>query len=214
MLSQTQQVIASDNGPEAWVDLHGDALFRYALLRLRDRSAAEEVVQETFLAALNSYEKFSGHSSERTWLIGILKHKITDHFRRTSRFMPLVQDERDEISSANDRVFFTTGEWVDHWHNETGPCDWNATPETALVQTEFRQRLRSCLSALPERLAAAFALREIEGLSSEEVCKVLEITSTNLWVMLHRARAQLRLCIEMHWFRQAENMTKGASGKA
>lgn len=213
MLSQTQQETSNDKGPESWVDAHGDVLFRYAVLRLRDRSAAEEVVQETFLAALHAYEKFSAHSSERTWLIGILKHKITDHFRRTSRFMPLIQDDRDEISSANDKVFFTTGPWIDHWDNETGPCDWNATPENALVQAEFRERLRRCLAALPERLAAAFALREMEGLTSEEVCKVLEITSTNLWVMLHRARAQLRLCIEVHWFRQAKDMAIGASTK-
>jgi RNA polymerase sigma-70 factor, ECF subfamily len=188
-------------GPECWVDRHGDVLFRYALLRLRDPAAAEEIVQETFLAALQSYGNFSGQSSERTWLVGILKHKITDHYRRLSKLHPDWQAEDLDIASANDGLMMTAGEWVNHWDFEAGPCDWNANPAALVEQAEFRERLQRCLAALPDRLAAAFTLRELEELTSEEVCKVLSISATNLWVMLHRARAQLRHCLEVHWFR-------------
>lgn len=188
-----------ERGPETWVDLHGDALFRYALLRLRDAAQAEEVVQEAFLAALQSYRKFGGQSSERTWLIGILRHKIADHFRRTSKLGALAGP--DDFSSANDALLMTTGEWPGHWDAELGPTQWNATPAATLEQAEFRRALEDCLNALPERQASAFVLREMEEMSGEEVCQVLEVSSSNLWVLLHRARAQLRLCLERKWFR-------------
>lgn len=193
-------VPSQERGPETWVDLHGDYLFRYALLRLRDEAAAEEVVQETLLAGLQSYARFGGQSSERTWLVSILKHKITDHFRRRSKLA--VFDSLDGLPSEPDDVFMHDGEWVDHFDAQRGPLDWGDNPALTLEQTEFRQALARCLSSLPERMAAAFTLRELEELSSEEICKVLQVSTTNLWVLLHRARAQLRLCIETRWFRQ------------
>jgi RNA polymerase sigma-70 factor (ECF subfamily) len=187
--------------PEIWVDQHGDSLYRYALLRLRDPSVAEEMVQETFLAALQSREKFAGRSSERTWLIGILKHKIIDHFRRISRHAGAEQLELH--APELEELFQSSGEWVGHWDFEQGPIEWQTNPAALLEQSEFQQTLQHCLGELPPRLANAFTLREMEELSSEEVCKVLEISTTNLWVMLHRARAHLRHCIEINWFRPA-----------
>jgi RNA polymerase sigma-70 factor (ECF subfamily) len=160
------------------------------LLRLRDRDLAEEAVQETFLAALKARHTFSGRSSERTWLVGILKHKVVDHFRKLSR-EPFAETVEQEEGS-----FIEEGEWRGHWRAGDGPLDWGPVPD----RKAFWEVLDACLLKLPPRLADAFTLREIDGLSGEEVCKVLRVTPTNLWVMLHRCRAQLRRCLEVNWF--------------
>lgn len=187
--------------PENWVDQHGDVLFKYAVVRTRDASIAEEIVQETLLAALQSYDKFAGESSERTWLIGILKHKIIDHYRRVSR-LSAYQPET-EANLEHPEIFQQSGEWVDHFNFEIGPCEWQMPPDKAVEQAEFWAAFTHCLTGLPPRIASAFSLRELEQLSSEEICKVLEISTTNLWVMLHRARAHLRYCLEKKWFATA-----------
>lgn len=186
--------------PSLWVDEHGDYLFKYAVFRLRDAALAEDIVQETLLAALQAYESFKGRGSERTWLVGILKHKVIDHFRRASRETPL--DMNEGRSFEHDELFRSSGEWRHHWQPEHAPVEWQATPEGLLEQTEFWEVFMRCLAPLPERTANAFTLREVEGLTSEEVCEVLTISPNNLWVMLHRARMQLRHCLEINWFRR------------
>lgn len=187
-------------GPETWVDQHGDCLFRYALMRVRNETVAEEIVQETFLAALKSYSAFDGKSSERTWLTGILKHKMIDHFRKCSR--QIAFDSLDGLPVESSDLFQKNGEWVDHFDFDRGPIDWGTNPARIFEDSQFQQTFQQCLLHLPDRLSAAFTLREMEELSSEDVCKVLGISTTNLWVMLHRARAQLRKCIEYSWFRK------------
>ena len=179
--------------PEIWVDRHGDALFRYALFRLRDASLAEEMVQETFLAALQASERFGGRSSERTWLVGILKHKIVDHYRRLSRERPAEEDDYmpEAISERFDEH--------DYWYHELGPREWGESPHAAVERSELWSVLDGCLGEIPPRHAAAFTLREIDEMPTEEICKVLGVSTTNLWVILHRARAHLRLCLETHW---------------
>ncbi len=182
----------------AWVDLHGDYLYKYALFRLRDGSAAEDCVQETFLAALKAYRGFEGRGSERTWLVGILKHKVTDHFRRVTREAPIGEIEGEEFEHHE---FFTRAdEWNNHWSNAYAPSDWHATPEELIERSDFWKVLNDCLSPLPERTASAFTLREVDGLTSEQICEALNITVNNLWVMLHRARLHLRNCLEINWF--------------
>lgn len=184
-----RELSASD--PEKWVDEHGDLLFRYALVRVRDASVAEELVQETFLAALRSRERFAGSSSERTWLVGILKHKVVDHFRRRARELPA----EDAFGQEDLDLFQERGYWI----HETGPADWGAGPAADYERTRFWDVLGHCVGELPPRAASAFTLRELDGLEAGEICKVLGVTSTNLWVMLHRARAHLRLCLEKRW---------------
>jgi RNA polymerase sigma-70 factor (ECF subfamily) len=193
--------------PALWVDQYGDYLFKYAIFRLRDSSAAEDVVQETLLAALQAYDKFAGKGSEKTWLTGILKHKVIDHFRRTKKESKVDLDEGREFEHPE--MFMQTGEWVGHWaailepdKGHIAPMDWNTNPATLLEQTEFWLVFQDCLSPLPERIASAFTLREIDGLKSEDICDVLGISVNNLWVMLHRARTHLRYCIELNWFRR------------
>ena len=182
----------------AWVDLHGDYLYRYAIFRLRDRSAAEDCVQETFLAALKAYRGFEGRGSERTWLVGILKHKVTDHFRRVTREAPIGETEGEEFE--HNEFFTRTDEWTNHWNAGFAPSEWHATPSELVERSDFWKVLNDCLSPLPERTASAFTLREVDGLTSEQICDALNITVNNLWVMLHRARLHLRNCLEINWF--------------
>jgi len=177
---------------EASVDEHADYLFRYALPRLRDRDVTEEVIQETFLAALKSAGKFRGDSSPRTWLVGLLRRKIADHFRKRYR-----EGEGESID--------TTDPTIDAWFDEKGswiakpkPCDLDAAQ--LHERGDFWAVLQRCLQALPDRLATAFTLRVVDSRKPEDVCKVLSITPTNLWVALHRARARLRACLETNWF--------------
>lgn len=178
--------------PSDWVDRYGDYLFRYAMLRLRDRSAAEDLVQETFLAAYKNRSSFSGSSSEATWMVGILKHKIADHFRRQSREAPLPGGDLPD--PPGDDPFNAAGRWA------TGPTEWGGNPADLFRQKEFLQQLTKCLSGLSPNQANAFTLREIEGADTNEICKVLNVTETNLWVILHRARMYLRRCLEANWF--------------
>ncbi len=189
-----------ESAAAVWLDQHGDYLFKYAMFRLRDSAAAEDCVQETFLAAIKAYQKFEGRGSERTWLVGILKHKVTDHFRRMSREAPIGQDEDEALDHAE---FFTrTDGWDEHWNNEYAPTEWNATPAQLLEQTDFWRVFSDCLTPLPQRTASAFTMREVDGLTSEEICQILGISVNNLWVMLHRARLHLRNCLEKNWFRR------------
>jgi len=178
--------------PSEWLDRYGDSLFRFAMLRVRDRSAAEDLVQETFLAALSARDSFSGNSSESTWLVGILKHKIMDHFRRQAREVPLKEEELREHPDSGQ--FDGTGHWT------AGPADWGGNPADLYREKKFFDQFRECLSGLSPNHANAFALREIEGVPAREICKVLNVSETNLWVILHRARAQLRRCLETRWF--------------
>ena len=193
--------------PSIWVDLHGDYLYRYATFRLRDQTQAEDVVQETFVAALQAYEAFAGRGSERTWLVGILKHKIADFFRRQSR--EGVVDNREGEGFEHEELFMQEGEWVGHWvaavqpqNAHLGPSEWHANPEELVEQDEFWDVFKNCLSPLPDRIASAFTLREVDGLETEEICELLNIKVNNLWVMLHRARTHLRRCLELNWFDQ------------
>ncbi len=186
--------------PDLWVDQHGDFLFQFALARVGSREAAEDLVQDTFLAAYRAQKAFSGQSVERTWFIGILKHKIVDHFRTKGR-----ERTASELGSSDEAwagFFDQSGRW------QVKPADWGEQPGAALERQEFWSVFRRCLSELPQRLAAAaFALREVDQLSPTEVCEVLNVTPGNLRVLLHRARMQLRRCLECRWFqRQADEV--------
>jgi RNA polymerase sigma-70 factor, ECF subfamily len=188
--------------PERWVDEHGDYLFKYALLRLRDPSKAEDAVQETFLAALKGGESFAGRSAEKSWLVGILKNKICDYFRRASRETPFTDLEfySDEESDR----FIADGLGKGGWIHELGPQEWSKQVES-LDSELFWETYRNCAGKLPKKIAAVFNLREVDGMESKEICMLLGISESNLWVMLHRARMALRRCLEINWFgRQAQ----------
>jgi RNA polymerase sigma-70 factor (ECF subfamily) len=182
--------------PASWVDKYGDFLYRSALSRVKDPSIAEDIVQETFLAALKSRANFQGRSTARTWLIAILKHKIVDHIRK--RVREPASDKVESLSDAfaNDPIegnFKDDGGWLNR------PAKWDVNPMKIYEQKEFMDILYRCLSDLPERQAEAFMMRELHGLSTEEICKALNISATNSWVILYRARMWLRQCIGKNW---------------
>jgi len=168
-------------------------LMRYASLQLRDAAAAEDAVQEALLAALAGQANFAGRANLRTWLTGILKHKIVDTIRRQSRERPAADLESRDEEGEFDGLFDQRGHW------EEMPDAWEQ-PEGALGQKQFLAALEACLRALPERTARVFMMREHLGLETSEICKELGITSTHCWVMLHRARMALRLCLTTNWF--------------
>ena len=170
-------------------------LTRYALLQLRDQSAAEDVVQETLLAAIQGAQGYSGRSTVKTWLTGILKHKIIDQLRRQLREQPLVQGEDDDRTEGDivDALFRPDGHW------QSFPRGWD-DPERALEARHFWETLEMCSKLMPAKTARVFMMREVMELSTEEICKELNISATNCWVMLHRARLSLRECLQARWF--------------
>lgn len=175
---------------------HRSYLLRVAVLQLRDPALAEDIVQDTLIAALQGEAGFSGRSSLKTWLTGILKHKIVDAIRKKGREPAMsTLDEESRIEDF-DPLFDDTGHW------ESPSADWG-DPEAQLGRREFFDVVEFCLDKLPPNTARVFMMREVMGLDGSEICKELSITSTNLWVILYRARVALRLCLEEHWFAAA-----------
>ncbi|MFH0758034.1 MAG: sigma-70 family RNA polymerase sigma factor [Bacteroidota bacterium] len=184
--------------PQRWVEKHGNYLFNYAIVRVNDPGKAEDLVQETFLAGLKAKDNFQGLSTERTWLISILKRKIIDTYRKhyTSKEFSL-EDFEQEITDGD--FYRTQDPFRGHWLEGTGPQTHSLMPEGELEQGELMQIIQWCISNLPPKLASAFIMKMIDEATSDEVCKELEITASNLWVMLHRARLKMRKCVESKW---------------
>ena len=179
------------SAPETWLDLHGDALYGYAALRVREPALAEDLVQETLLAALGARARFQGAASERTWLIGILKNKLVDHLRRAGREQSF--DAGAEDDGYFEAQFDHTGHWV------SPPRAWS-DPAFVAENAELRVALFDCIGRLPERQRQLLVLREIDGLETDELLPLLAIsTAGNLWVMLSRARERVRACLETRW---------------
>ena len=176
------------------LESHRPQLLRFALLQLRDEGAAEDAVQDTLVAALQGAASFAGQSSLRTWLIGILKHKVIDHLRRAGRERPLsdVLPAEEADTGDFDALFAADGHWAE------APAHWG-NPDQALQQGRFFEALERCLQGLPKKTGQAFMMREVMGLETTEICKELRISSSNCWVMLYRARMSLRECLEQTW---------------
>jgi RNA polymerase sigma-70 factor (ECF subfamily) len=181
---------ASPSAASQWLDEHGGILYRFALARVRDSNVAEDLVQETLLAALGAKERFSGKSTERTWLVGILKNKVADHLRKEFKRRPLTDAE----TSGPDEFFNARGAW------KVAVPKWKGDPQALLERSEFREALDKCLSKLPWKTAALFWLRESAGTNTEQLCQEFQLSATNVWQMLHRARTHLRQCLTIHWF--------------
>lgn len=178
--------------PNIWVERYADPLFSYAYFRVQDKGLAEELVQETFVAALLAREKFKGNSSEKTWFFAILKNKIIDQLRR--KYREKLQSLETTPEHVNDDFFNERGEWL------VKPEKWRDNPPQNFEQREFMAVLQQCLTGLSAKQSDAFILREFDDVESEEICKVLGISSTNYWVLLHRARLVIRKCLERNWF--------------
>ena len=189
---------AAATDPSRWVDEHGDVLYRYALERVRKPDIAQDLVQETFLAAVRTIDRFRGGSTVRSWLCGILKHKICDYYRKRGRETSFTDLEflADECADK----FVPEGYWV----HMNGPKEWKPEADEVMHRDEFWKTMRDCLGKLPERVATVFMMREMDEVESKEICSILSISDSNLWVMLHRARMALRECLAMNWFENPE----------
>ncbi|MGM9480404.1 sigma-70 family RNA polymerase sigma factor [Roseateles sp. NT4] len=172
------------------------ALLKYARLQLRNPAWAEDAVSETLLAALEKPQAFAGASQLKTWLVGILKHKLVDQIRKNSREMSTTATSEDS-EDLDELLFAGDGHWREAQH------DWG-NPEDVLRQLDFMKVLEACVEKLPGQQGRLFMMREWLELESEEICKELAITPTNLWVMLHRARLRLRECLQTGWFGAAQ----------
>lgn len=183
---------APELDPAGWVDAHGDYLYRFALARARDPEAAEELVQETLLAALTSRHAFRGRSSERSWLTAILKRKAIDWLRAEVRKRVKQEPLPDKWADAQ---FTRGGKW------KAKPDEWSADdPGREMTGADFRHTLAACLEKLPPRVRHAFVLRHIDEVAAEDVCDAVGASANNLWVMLHRARLRLWRCLSVNWF--------------
>ena len=181
--------------PQTWSGLYGNSLYRYACARLRDPQLAEDAVQETYLSAIQSSDKYQGRCSENTWLMAIVKHKIADRQRVQCRERSVADES--EWDSLED-LFDASGRW------RIPPIDWD-DPKIAIERADFWRVFSTCLRQLPKRLSEAIMMRDFEGATTGKTCKVLDVSKTNLWVMLHRARAKLRRCLELRWFGSEQN---------
>ncbi len=184
---------STTDNPENWLNDYGDLLYRYALLRVRSEATAEDLVQETLLAGIQSFDKFTGQSTVRTWLTGILKHKIIDHFRKNRHEMVSL----NASESGEDLLAYQFNE-QGHWKFDLN--EWPA-PDRYLNDQQFQKVFHDCLSRLPARMLDLFMLRTIEEVSTEDCCKLLGFSTTNqLWVTLSRTRMKLRQCLDTNWF--------------
>ncbi len=177
--------------PETWVDAYGDYLYRYALMRLRDPDAARDAVQETFLAAIKRFDQFDGRMDIKYWLRGILRFKVVDHIRASIRDQVVTPIEDAEILDS--LLFRASG------IPTMRPAPWQFNPREAFDHAEFWPIFETCLDRLKEPIRQAFVLKMVEDMESDEVCKVLGITPNHLWVLNHRARTQMKKCLESKW---------------
>ncbi len=187
-------MVNTPSSPSQWVDLYGDAMYAFALKFISQTDQAQNLVQEALLAAFEGRTSFKGNSSEKTWLLGILKHKITDHLRLKYKETPASQLVAEDMHIEQ---FFDEAAYG---HLAKEPGHWEFNPAALIENTEFWSAFNDCLNKLPEKTAQAFSLRELDAMDTKEICKVLGILPTNLWVLLHRARLQLRQCLERNWF--------------
>ncbi len=178
--------------PETWVDRYGDYLYGYAMSRLRDPEAAADCVQETFLAGIKNFKSFDGSRDIKFWLRGIMRNKIVDQIRKSVREQKVDIDQEDEALLES------------FWFKYSGiattnPTPWNFDPRKSFDNGEFWEVFEECLGELKDPARKAFTLRVLEDMETEEVCKVLEITPNYLWVLLHRAREQLKVSLQKRW---------------
>lgn len=188
-----------DINPENWVDEYGDILYSYALSRIYNPETAQDLVQDTFLSGLKAIENFEQRSSIKTWLISILKRKIIDFYRKKSTSHEKLTNDLTKDWESDTSPFEPEGLNKGHWKEDRVPQVWDMSGQESMEKEEFQKALIKCISFLPPKWAACFTLKVIEEIPTDEVCKEIEITSSNLWVMLHRARLQLRECMEKNW---------------
>lgn len=186
-----------DLHPEKWLPDYGDYLYSYCLQRVNHTQTAEDLVQETLVSAIKARESFKGESSEVTWLVAILKNKITDYYRKKD-----VLKEAAQYLETTEKEF--TSDYFDssngHWLREAAPQSWGDGADAAVEKTEFDEVMQKCISKMSPKLAPVFIARYFDDEDSETICKVHGLSPSNYWVIMHRAKLSLRACLEKNWF--------------
>lgn len=198
MLTKGLEIETIDNtafNPHKWVGRYADYLYRYAVSRINDQDLARDLVQETFLAALERKDRFEGRSSEKTWLTAILKNKIIDVYRsKSSGFaksaeMPWCEEPETEFFNPNNG----------HWNDQHRPVELGIEQPDALENKEFQRILQACMKKLPALWLSVFSMKHIDEETTEMICNELKLTSSNFWVIIHRTKVNLRSCLQKNW---------------
>jgi len=177
--------------PNKWIDRYSDYLYNFTITRVNDREIAKDLVQDTFFASLKSMKNFKGEASERTWLISILKRKIIDHYRKIN----------SKKGKAEVRMDFKSDDDIEgNWLEERVADAQYQTAEDKIINQELGDAIFGCLDKLSKKQATVFRMKTIEKLETETICNELNITSSNLWVIIHRARIAMAECMEKNWF--------------
>lgn len=180
--------------PDSWVAQYADTLFGFVCARISDRTTAEDIVQDTFLSAWRARDGYKGDATEKNWLFSICKNKIIDYYRKQSREL------QKTITGLSDSGLFDER---GHWLSDTVPQEWTASADASLMSSEFYEILEKCKNRLREMQQAVFVLKYMDDMDSDEICKELNISSSNYWTLMHRAKLQLRGCLEKNWFNTA-----------
>jgi RNA polymerase sigma-70 factor (ECF subfamily) len=183
--------------PAQWLTRYGDYLYSLAMLKVGHKETAEDLVQETFIAAIKAKDSFRNDSAEKTWLAAILKNKIIDHYRKNDVLKHTTTYLADTDNSFTEHFFDKVN---GHWLAEAAPQQWKEQADTTVNRNEFYRILRYCLQKMPPRLIPVFAARFLEEEESDTICKEFNISSSNYWVLIHRAKVLMRSCLEKNWF--------------
>ncbi|BDD02836.1 sigma-70 family RNA polymerase sigma factor [Aureibacter tunicatorum] len=182
--------------PEKWIENYSEALGNFAVSRMNSNEEASDIVQETFFTALKAKDSFRGEASEKTWLTSILKRKIIDHYRKAVRKKP-----HYSIHEAGEESFVSSGKRKGAWNEEYAPGNWDFTfSDNEIEQKELNRMIMASIESLPDNAAKVFKMKYIDGMATEDICQELNLTTSNVWVLLHRSRNKVRQYLEKNWF--------------
>ena len=180
--------------PHRWVEIHADYLYNYTIARVNDEELSKDLVQETFLAALQKVNTFEGKSSERTWLTAILRNKIVDVYRKKSSRPATTDIQQAEQAQAD---FFNAEDG--HWTSERAPQAFGIDDYDPIINKEFNQILLQCMQKLPALWMSVFTLKHMDDETTDTICTELKLTAANFWVIIHRTKLNLRACLQKNW---------------
>lgn len=191
--------------PDLWVDQFADYLFSVACIQINDKELAKDLVSDTFLSALQNMSNFRGESSEKTWLTRILNNKIIDHYRKTNSVSKNLTQYLESSDEQFHQAFFEKSYMSDyHWKKDTSPSKNEQFTDYILTNNEFQRALEICLDQLSPKLKPVFVAKYIQEQESEEICKEFAISSSNYWIIVHRAKLLMRACLEHKWFNEGK----------
>ncbi|MFA6245408.1 MAG: sigma-70 family RNA polymerase sigma factor [Mucilaginibacter sp.] len=184
----------STANPQNWVAMHADYLYAFAITRIGDEEQARDLVQDTFLSALEGLDKFERKSAERTWLTAILKNKIMDVYRKKSK-QPIT---KSLDAQEGESQFFEPG--MNNWKKEEWPAAFGIEEADPLQHKELQKILRACMQKLPPLWLSIFSMKHVDDESTTTICSELKVSDANFWVIIHRAKVNLRACLQKNWY--------------